>query len=985
MFSIQRFSFSLFALSCLLLFTTSFAQVLVRDIPAPAAASTSLTFDGENFWSGDNNSNRIIKFSPANGAVLDTVFSPVNGSDGLSFDGQYLWTISGAASRRQIYKIDPVSGALLDSIPDPAQSNAGGLTASGTDFWVGRNFPTNKFYRIAQSNGALLDSLDAPGNQIRGVAYDNGMIWATSVNTDADVIYWVNASTGAVEWQFELPEHVSLPDRRMRGIAVVDGYLWIIAYAQDSNNNRVLQYDVSNAVLPDIVIDNSAHDFGDCVIGHPLTWELVGSNVGNATLNFSNVYFRFGAEFFVTSPASFPHDVAGGADFSLTISFDPQIAGEKVDTLVIESNDPDEGLIEIRVTGDAFRDEGQISWNPNSIDFGDVWVPHPTTSTTRSLEVSNFGHGELIISALEITSGLNFRVDPVALPLTVPPMEFATVRLWFEPTEAGNYGGILSISSNDPALPLVNVILTGRAQVADFDEGETLWSFFDPSDGFDVGINGVTSIGDANGDGAADVVACSESGLNACLNGASSGTADTLWTYDSRAVTGHSGEVYYDRALAPIDDITGDGVSDVIIGTAGSSKSVIALSGATGEELWMFDTRWWGDGGWVYDVEGFVDINNDFITDVLACGSGEGANGSRRVFALSGADGDLLWEGPGFTSFYTLTPIGDVTSDGIEDVVGGTTTWVVGINGATGEQRWQTNIGGSSPVFDMERMGNANPQTNTSEDVAVASAYQGVYVIDGLTGQQLWYVDIGNTFVYELTIIQDISGDEVSEVVIGTTGGNVICYDGAEGLELWNQIADPDDPENVLAMTTVPDVTGDHVEDIVCGTLSDKLVVLSGWDGDHYFDTFGQGVTSAVDAVGILPDVDGSNAFEILMGNREGWVDCVSGGSITIIDDAKDPVTVPETFVMKPAYPNPFNPSTNIEFSLPGVSDVNIQVFDVTGRMVRELFHSTMQAGEHVVRWNGHSEAGSMAATGVYFVRLATSFGTLTQKLLLLK
>lgn len=84
MFSIQRFSFSLFALSCLLLFTTSFAQVLVRDIPAPAAASTSLTFDGENFWSGDNNSNRIIKFSPANGAVLDTVFSPVNGSDGLS-------------------------------------------------------------------------------------------------------------------------------------------------------------------------------------------------------------------------------------------------------------------------------------------------------------------------------------------------------------------------------------------------------------------------------------------------------------------------------------------------------------------------------------------------------------------------------------------------------------------------------------------------------------------------------------------------------------------------------------------------------------------------------------------------------------------------------------------------------------------------------------------------------------------------------------
>ncbi|MCB1060651.1 MAG: choice-of-anchor D domain-containing protein [Calditrichaeota bacterium] len=983
MYTKSLFAVTLLAFIALLTCAPTSAQVLVRDIPAPSISSTSLTFDGEYFWSGDNNSNRLIMFSPVDGSIVDTVFSPVNGSDGLAYDGDYLWTISGASARRQIYKIDPLSGALLDSIPDPAQSNAGGLSVDGTDFWVGRNFPTNKFLRIAQSDGALLDSVNAPGNQIRGVAYNNGMIWATSVNTDGDFVYWVNAATGAVQWQFELPEHVSLPDRRLRGVALVDGYLWLVAYAQNSNSNRVLQYDVSNAVQPDIVLDTTPYSFGECVIGHPLTWELAGLNAGNAILSLDSIYFRDGTDFFVTSPPSFPFEVAGETDFTIVVQFGPQISGDKVDTLVVESNDPDEGLLMIRVTGEAFPDEGQISLNPVSVDFGDIWVPNPTTSTTSNLEISNFGHGELTISSIEITSGIDFRIDPITLPVTIPASEFATVRLWFEPDVAGNYGGVLSILSNDPDQPQVNVVLTGRAFVADFEEGTTVWTYHDPSDNFDVGINGITAVNDANGDGIHDVVATTESGLTVCLNGASSGTADTLWTYNSRVVPSHSGMVFYDRALATIDDITGDGVQDVLIGTTGNSQSVYALSGATGEELWMFDTDWWGDGGWVNDVEGFVDINGDFITDVLACGSGDGSNGSRRVFALSGDNGELLWEGPAYTSFYSLTPISDVSGDGVDDVVGGTTTWVVGIDGATGGQRWQTNIGGSSPVFDLERMGNANPQTNNTEDVAVASAYLGVYVIDGGTGQQLWLQEIGSSFVYELTIIPDISGDDVSEVVVGTTSGRVICYDGAQGFEIWNQIADPDDPRNVLAMTTVPDVTGDHIADIVCGSLSNKLIVMSGWDGDHYFDTFGQGVTSPVDAVGILPDIDGSNAFEILMGNREGWVDCVSGGEIII--STAEPVPVPTTFAMRPAYPNPFNPSTSLSFTLPGISDVQANVYDVNGRLVRELLGSTLQPGEHSVQWDGRNNHGQATATGVYFVRLQTSFGTKTQKLLLLK
>ncbi len=970
----------------LFLFASAYAQVLVRDIPAPSVNASSITFDGTNFWVGDNNSNRLIKVGMATGALLDTVLSPVSGSDGLSWDGQFLWTISGVSARRQIFKINPETGVLIDSIPDPAQSNAAGMSIEGQNFWVGKNFPqnNNKLYRIAQSNGAVLDSMNAPGFQIRGVAYDNGHVWTTASNPDADVVYWLNAATGAPEWQFELPEHSSLPDRRIRGVVVVDGFLWIVAYAQTTNMNRILQYDVSNAVQPDIDLVTTPYDFGEAVIGFPLTWELVGSNVGNAPLSLDELFFSFGGTYVVTSPTVFPHIVPGASSFTIAVSFDPQVSGTFNDTLFVVSNDPDEGQLAVPVTGIAFNDEGHISWSPATLGFGEVWVPNPTASSSRTLMVENLGHGELLLDAVEVTSGTQFRAEPLAFPYSLEPMGNVPVRVWFEPTETGHFDGILTIASNDPARPSVSIVLSGSAVQANFEDGESMWTYHDPSDNSDVGINGVTWIDDVNGDGAADVLLASGSGLTVCVNGASSGTADTFWTYNSRRDPTHSGPVYSDRALATMEDITGDGISDVLIGTAGNSRSVYALSGQTGEELWMFDTRFWGDGGWVYDVKGFDDINGDFVADVLASGGSDGGNsGPRRVFALSGDDGELLWSGPAYDAFYSFAPIADVTGDGVDDIVGGTTSWVIGLNGATGAQRWQTSVSNGSPVFDIERMGNANPQTNTSEDVAVASAYLGVYVIDGLNGQQLWLEEFSGTFVYELTILPDISGDDVAEVVVGTVSGRVVCLDGAQGFEIWNQIADPTDPENVLSLTTVPDVTGDGIHDIVCGTLSNKLIVLSGWDGDGYISTFGSGASSAVDAVGILPDVDGSNAFEILMGNRNGWVECISGG--TYIVSAMTPVVLPNEFVLNPAYPNPFNPNTTISYSLPTASEVKLTVYDVTGRFIRELVNDRQSAGHYQVNWQGDNSAGLPVTTGVYFVSLQTPVSHLTQKVLLMK
>jgi hypothetical protein len=90
-----------------------------------------------------------------------------------------------------------------------------------------------------------------------------------------------------------------------------------------------------------------------------------------------------------------------------------------------------------------------------------------------------------------------------------------------------------------------------------------------------------------------------------------------------------------------------------------------------------------------------------------------------------------------------------------------------------------------------------------------------------------------------------------------------------------------------------------------------------------------------------------------------------------------------------PARPNPFNPRTTFEYSLAGRSHVTIRVFDLTGRVVKTIVAGERGPGEHVAVWDGTTDAGDCAASGVYFVRMevAESSGAFTaaRKLVLLK
>lgn len=78
---------------------------------------------------------------------------------------------------------------------------------------------------------------------------------------------------------------------------------------------------------------------------------------------------------------------------------------------------------------------------------------------------------------------------------------------------------------------------------------------------------------------------------------------------------------------------------------------------------------------------------------------------------------------------------------------------------------------------------------------------------------------------------------------------------------------------------------------------------------------------------------------------------------------------LPASFSVR-VYPNPFNPSTQIYFHLPSEGVVTVQVYDVNGRIVRELSRGFRKAGDHSVTWDGHNELGRTVASGMYFTHV---------------
>ncbi len=96
--------------------------------------------------------------------------------------------------------------------------------------------------------------------------------------------------------------------------------------------------------------------------------------------------------------------------------------------------------------------------------------------------------------------------------------------------------------------------------------------------------------------------------------------------------------------------------------------------------------------------------------------------------------------------------------------------------------------------------------------------------------------------------------------------------------------------------------------------------------------------------------------------------------------DTTDPEELPQSFGLLPAYPNPFNPATNLTIHLDQDGVITLEIINIRGQLVTALRHEWLTANEYTTRWDG-----SNYSSGIYFARLQQGDQTATRKLILIK
>jgi hypothetical protein len=103
-------------------------------------------------------------------------------------------------------------------------------------------------------------------------------------------------------------------------------------------------------------------------------------------------------------------------------------------------------------------------------------------------------------------------------------------------------------------------------------------------------------------------------------------------------------------------------------------------------------------------------------------------------------------------------------------------------------------------------------------------------------------------------------------------------------------------------------------------------------------------------------------------------------GAYEYCEDLSITSEIPISYQIQPAYPNPFNPTTTISFSIPEFGLTTITAYDITGRQLETLTNEVLNVGSYSINWNASSHP-----SGVYLIRMESGDFTQTQKVVLIK
>ncbi|MCK4312574.1 MAG: T9SS type A sorting domain-containing protein [Candidatus Cloacimonetes bacterium] len=271
-------------------------------------------------------------------------------------------------------------------------------------------------------------------------------------------------------------------------------------------------------------------------------------------------------------------------------------------------------------------------------------------------------------------------------------------------------------------------------------------------------------------------------------------------------------------------------------------------------------------------------------------------------------------------------------------------------------------------VGECDTPGNAYDLVISGDIVYVADGYTGLIIIDAS--------DLSNPFILPY-LSTPSTPNNVSSLVKTDNILYLACnYDGLKVVDINN----PTSPIFLLTIINRPD-SKFKTKPII---INDKLIVEDrNWNEILTFDI----------TVPANPELINTYIWNLSTRDWEVYEDylvTVNGYNGVSILDLESITSINENQIVQPDielnnYPNPFNPTTMISFSIPEASKVELSIYNIKGQKVKTLVNSKFIKGNHLIIWNGNDESGKQVASGVYFYKLKAGKYTKTKRMILIK
>ncbi len=731
----------------------------------------------------------------SSGTLIDSIATGLGESQGLAWDGTYYWYIQrrGVATFR-LFKVT-TAGAVIDSIIPPSAWYLGGAGWDGTGLWVSVYYPNTDaaLYKYNISTKTIIDTVHTLGIQPQGIAWDGQYLYYVIDNNDNDPekIYQVNLATRDTVRSWYLTEGPS-SNMSPRGLAWDGGFLWLIAEPAGASSGRVLyKYDLGGNGTPDINLPTSLVDFGEVRINQQRTISIAVQNVGTAPLRVDSVKVMLSTHF--TSLLFTPATITAGSSLQLPLVFLPTTFGPDTTSIIVYSNDPDEATKIVAAHGMGIYSSSFIA-TPAGNDFGARRVG---STNSWKMAIQNQGGGQLSVSSITVANPA-FSVDSIQYPILLDSLQTTSVRIWFHPSSILPVLDTLRITSDASNGPVTRVTLRGTGDATPIPIGTPIWTYTVPdhpiSNTFRL-VKAVRAMNDITGDGKSDVIVSTDNYWTMALNGNSSQSNDSLWAFStyissfSAGSIGSTGDYSHQKALGIASDLNDDGFNDVVIGTGGGNEHVYALNGKTGHVLWTFGTDD-PDSFSLGDFTG-VDVSTDFNSD-----------GVPDVIAAAAAS----------------------ESGGI----GGRRT-VYLFNGTNGNIIWQAPLlgftHGVAAIQDVN--GDLHPDVvgTVGEPSYLARAF------NGTNGATLWSFPVPSASGGAKEVMSFPVPGQANDVIMGAFWGPVYRLHGATGAEVWSHPTGGVGGGGVMQLYLLRDVTGDGIDEVLVALLGNGALCLNGATG----------------------------------------------------------------------------------------------------------------------------------------------------------